>query len=101
MDEPVLQAVRFIPQNVVQNRTNDCDVASLKQTTILPSQIFLRQNEMSRFKTASDEETLEANEQAAVDSMFAKASCLCDDTRKEAVAVIEQTTSDIANFEAQ
>ena len=33
--------------------------------------------------------------------MFAKAFRLCDDTRKEAVAVIEQTSSDIVNFEAQ
>ena len=32
--------------------------------------------------------------------MFAKAFYLCLDTRKEAVAVIQQTTSDIANFEA-
>ena len=33
--------------------------------------------------------------------MFAKAFCLCDDTRKEAVTMIEQTTSEIAKFEAQ
>ena len=33
--------------------------------------------------------------------MFAKVFYLCVDTRKEAVAVIQQTTSDIANFAAQ
>ena len=45
---------------------------------------------------------MEANEQAAVDSYVREGLLsVCDDPRNEAVAVIEQTTSDIANFEAQ